>query len=252
MVPSLGDPPRWRCNVRSCRKECGIRVGTHFADSKIKFTEVIPFIYLWAYEKSSIKFCGIALTMSTPTVIDWSYFMREICQWRVEQSQEQIGGEGMTVEVDESLFSKRKNHAGRVLPQQWVFGGICRETAEVFIVKVPDRSAATLLPIIQQKIRPGTTVISDCWRAYNAIGDFGLNHRRVNHRYNFLDPLSGAHTQTIERSWRSAKARNERQYGTSREMLESYIAEFMWRSRLNGRDPFEAILEDMAAYFPPQ
>ena len=60
-----------------------------------------------------------------------------------------IGGPGTTVVVDESLFSRRKNHQGRALPQKWVFGRISRETRESFMYAVPDRSARTLLPIIQ-------------------------------------------------------------------------------------------------------
>ena len=51
-----------------------------------------------------------------------------------------------------------KTQQGRGLPQQWVFGGICRETPECFMYTVPNRSADTLLPIIRNSIRPGTTV----------------------------------------------------------------------------------------------
>ena len=40
---------------------------------------------------------------------------------------------------------------------------------ESFMYAVPDRSAATLLPIIQTSIRPGTTITSDLWRAYGGI-----------------------------------------------------------------------------------
>ncbi|XP_068227373.1 uncharacterized protein [Palaemon carinicauda] len=41
-----------------------------------------------------------------------------------------IGGENKTVEIDETYYSKRKYNRGRELPEQWVFGGICRETKE--------------------------------------------------------------------------------------------------------------------------
>ena len=70
---------------------------------------------------------------------------------------------------------------------------------------IPDRSAATLLPIIRQLILPGTTILSDQWAAHNGIAAMGYNHNTVNHPVNFIDPATGAHTQNIERSWKAAK-----------------------------------------------
>ena len=119
---------------------------------------------------------------------------------------------------------------------------------------VPDRTAATLLPIIQASIPPGTTIISDSWRAYGGIAalqGMGYAHQTVNHSLNFVDPQTGAHTQNVERSWRSAKRRNKRQCGTHRQMLDSYLCEWMWRQRHRDRDLFEHILGNIAQYWPP-
>ena len=46
---------------------------------------------------------------------------------------------------------------------------------------VPNRSAATLMQIIQHSILPGTTVMSDLWRAYGGINTMGFKHFTVNH-----------------------------------------------------------------------
>ena len=43
----------------------------------------------------------------------------------------------------------------RILPQQWVFGGVCRETGDRFLLEVPDRGTETLLQQIKLHIEPG-------------------------------------------------------------------------------------------------
>ena len=63
----------------------------------------------------------------------------------------------------------RQNHRGRAPANEyWVFGMVDTSVTQALGVvrAVPDRSAATLLPIIQQNIAPGTIVWSDEWAAY--------------------------------------------------------------------------------------
>ena len=66
-----------------------------------------------------------------------------------------MGGPGTIVEVDESVFYKTKYHVGRVREHTLVFGMVQRGTNHLMLVPVPDRSAATLMPIIEQYIAPG-------------------------------------------------------------------------------------------------
>ena len=77
---------------------------------------------------------------------------------------------------------------------------------------VPDRSAATLLPIIAQYIQPGSTVMSDLWTDYAGIGVMGFQYIAVNQTLNFIDPLTGPHTQNVENYRKNVKRSNRKQH----------------------------------------
>lgn len=65
---------------------------------------------------------------------------------------------------------------------------------------VSRRDAATLLPIINSHIAPGTTVWSDQWAAYNNVASLSNvnSHSTVNHFIQFVDTVTGVHTQNIK------------------------------------------------------
>ncbi|KAK9736370.1 ISXO2-like transposase domain [Popillia japonica] len=86
---------------------------------------------------------------------------------RLEKFQDRptkLGGPGI---------GSRKYHKGHRIEGQWVFGGFKRSTGRVFMVPVEQRGTDTLLPIIKQWIKPGTTIISDCWKAYDVLHQEG-------------------------------------------------------------------------------
>jgi transposase-like protein len=251
---SLNDrQDRWRCTRGGCKEDVPLRRGTWLEGSNMQFRTIVIFVYCWSKNLTSIAFCDHELDIRKQCVIDWNNYLREVCADSLLRNPVVIGGPGMHVEVDESLFSRRKNNVGLVLPQQWVFGGVCRETHEVFLVAVPDRTAQTLLDCIRRHVLPQTTILSDEWAAYRGIQGMGMNltHNTVNHTYNFIDPTTGAHTQTIESTWNQAKARNKRHFGTHRTMLDSYLCEFMFRRRNRGADFFDVILREIVTFWPP-
>ena len=107
---------------------------------------------------------------------------------------------------------------------------------------VPNRAAVTLLPILQQHLRSGTTVHSDQWAAYNRTQQLPsvATHNTVNHSLHFVDPATGVHTQNVESYWNRVKRKFKRMKGVHEDMLSSYHDEFMWRER-HGRTASTAL-----------
>ena len=54
----------------------------------------------------------------------------------------------------------------RYIEGQWVFGGIEEESRRSFMVAVEKRNEAALLPLIEKHFAKGTTIVSNCWKAY--------------------------------------------------------------------------------------
>ena len=150
------------------------------------------------------------LKWSSATVVDWKNFLRDVCIEELIANPEPLGGPGKIVEIDGSKFGKRKYNRGKLLTGQWVFGISERESNKVVMFTVPDRSTATLLPIIQQFVLPGTRILSDEWAAYFILQTQGYDHGTVNHSEYFVDPITQVHTNTVEGSWGVVKKRMRR------------------------------------------
>ncbi|KFD61384.1 hypothetical protein M514_11742 [Trichuris suis] len=226
-----------------------VNLNTSFTGSNTDFRKVIMFIYLWSNDFEASKFCSKEFGTNVAPSVGANNSSADLIEldkkcavaWRKRLPDVAadhpcvIGGPGHIVEVDETLFSKKKSHRGREYPRQWVFGGVCRETGESFLVPVADRSSRTLIPLIRHYIRPGTKVISDCWRGNRRLSREDYTQLRVNHSINFLHPDDPeVHTQSVESLWAQVKRRNKARCGTRRSERESYFCEFMWRRRKTG------------------
>lgn len=122
----------------------------------------------------------------------------------------------------------------RPIREQWVFGAYDVDQKLGWIQLVDNRDANTLLPIISSWCLPGSIVVSDGWAAYNRISELGFEHRVVIHENNFVDPITGVHTNNVEAYWQRCKRKFKKIYGTSRALLPSHIDEFLWMER-NGK-----------------
>ena len=215
------------------RNQVAIRKSTWFENGHLSVRKTLILIYCFIFKfdyetaqrESSISELEldsdlelestnlyIKLQTSTETISDYYNYCREICTSAVRR-KEAKGGQELTVEIDGAKFGKRKYNRGRVVEGKWVLGGICRETKEVFLEVVERRDKHTLLPIILEKVAQGSTVITDCWKAYDDL-KHSFTHLTVNHSLNFVDPNTGAYTQNIENLWWQIK----------RQLLSTHIA----------------------------
>ena len=80
-------------------------------DTKLPLETVVEFVYLWSqgFTHSEVMH---ELKLSKKTVTEWFMFFRESCIFAIMEKSEQIGGNGVEVEIDESKFGKRKYHHG--------------------------------------------------------------------------------------------------------------------------------------------
>ena len=132
------------------------------------------------------------------TIVDWMNFIRDICAMYIINHPVQLGSQGRVVEIDESKFMHRKYNRGAWREGHWVLGMVECDTNNCILIPVENRTAATLLPIIQAHVQPGTRIITDGWQAYNNL----QNHNVVNHTLHFVDPQDPTiHTNTVEGNW---------------------------------------------------
>ena len=175
-----------------------------------------------------------------------------------------LGGFGKVVEMDESFFAGApKFNRGRRLgtswedDEKWVFGLVQRDSLNCVLKQVPsNRSRKTLLPIINKHCLEGTIFHSDGWKAYGKLADqLDLEdclHFPVNHSSNYVDPDTGAHTQTIEGLWSHVKDFLPVR-GMKPHDLHSYLGWFMWdrNCREMRRDIFIHFMKCAGEQRPP-
>lgn len=103
------------------------------------------------------------------------------------------------------------------------------------MVPVPNRTKEELLMIIEKWISPGTIIISDCWKAYDCLGDKEFFHFKINHSIEFVDYSERSilmHTQGIERAWRDLTSYIPK-YGVKAINYNGHLSMFLFKRMVN-------------------
>ena len=138
----------------------------------------------------------------------------------------------------------------------WFSGYFQNPRPRVYGNRVPQRDAATLLPLINAHVAPDTIVHSDEWAAYSLIefkGSPMFPHMMLLTIWlTLLNHATGVHTQNVESYWNRVKTKLKRMKGCHGHQLPRYLDEFIWRERY-GTSTFLAlqnIMRDIAVHYP--
>ena len=228
-----GDGERWRCPT--CGTCKSIRHGSFFSGQRLPLQILMSVLYMFAYRVSPTTALAMLQTgadageqtICRTSVLAWYNLYRDLMSKDMVRNQLKLGGPGKHVEVDESLWSrKRKYNRGRVSPEKpWIFGAVERENGKVVLFTLANRTKEKLIHKISTVVLPQTSIFTDDWASYRTLNTKGYQHATVNHSENFVDPATGAHTQTIEGFWGHAKLTMKLMHGTSDNMLPAYLDE---------------------------
>ncbi|KAG0428492.1 hypothetical protein DMUE_5817 [Dictyocoela muelleri] len=222
----------WRCK-KPCYKRRSIYDSSFFQECRIDLLKFIQLVYLFFYKDIGPSEAIKELRISLTTYYYYKKKFEYVIYMDYLLNKPKIGGEGIEVQVDESLFNKRKYHKGRKKKQIWVFGGVESVSKKCFFRIVEARDKPTLQILIDINVKKGSEVVSDMWRAYIGLEEKGFLHFTVNHSKEWINKKTGKHTQKIENLWMIAKKKIHKDYGINANRLQMHLDKFAWEISLN-------------------
>lgn len=196
----------WYC--KECKKQFTAKVGTIFEDSPIGLDKWLPAIWLLSGDRNGISSCELARALKVRQPTAW-FILHRIRTMMSPENPEPLEG---VVEADETFvggqlkFAKRIQREIREGKLAWsrdlnktrVLGAVERGgKARAWVI--PNLKKHTMLPKLQQAIRPDATLHTDGSGVLYLIGKEFANHDWVNHSLEYV--RGNVHTNNIECFW---------------------------------------------------
>jgi hypothetical protein len=218
-----------------CKREFTLTVGTIFERSHIKLHIWFQAAHLMASSKKGISAHQLHRTLKVTYKTAWFMEHRLREAMRELNPTEPLGGDGKTVEIDETYVGGKERNKHRNKRVKDANGGIGKEAVFSLVERggsvrshhVASVSAKNLGPILNEQLHADSSVMSDDGGA--RVGRMFAKHQTVNHSIG--EYVRGdVHTNTIEGYFSILKRGIIGTYHhVSPQHLKRYLAEFDFR-----------------------
>lgn len=223
-------PMPYRC--KDCKKHFSVRTKTILSESAIPLHKWLLAIYLMTSARKGISSMQLAKELGVTQKTAWflEHRIREAYGFdnsplgdKVEIDEVYIGGK------EKNKHRNKRIKFGRGGAGKQAVLGILERNGRVRAFKIKETNRQTLQAVIEQNVRVGSEVYTDCHSGYEGIYKKGYTHEVVRHGVG--EYVRGqAHTNGIESFWALLKRGH---YGTFHHMsvkhLHRYVNEFSTR-----------------------
>lgn len=212
---------------KDCRCRFTVRQGTMFEGSNLPLKKWFYAIYLFLSHKKGISSCQLAKDIQVTQKTAW--FMLHRIRHNVRDDDAHF--DDMT-QMDETYMGGKTRHhgkgtQGRSLKDKTPIFGMVSDGL-VYAQVVPNVQRKTLFPIIEEKVRKGSTVITDDLNVYDTLYE-NYEHKTVPHGRHIY-AVDCYHTNSIEGFWSHIKRGIKGIYHlASPKHLQKYCKEFVFR-----------------------
>ena len=229
-------PGLYMCNA--CRSQFTVTVGTLYERSKIPLNKWLAATHLMVASKKGVSALQIGRMLGLSKKTAW-FLCHRIRESLRDTNPDMLGGEGMTVEADETYVGGKEKNKHRSKRRADHIGGVGKEMVFSLVErggKVRSRhmeniSAKNLRPVLEEQLVDASTthLMTDGEGQYRIVGPMFKSHQVVNHGIG--EYVRGdAHTNTIEGYFSILKRGIIGTYHhISGEHLKRYLAEFDFR-----------------------
>ena len=219
-------------NRRSYACGCGFQTypteGTIFHKSSTPLTLWFHAIFLMSQSKNGVA----AKELERHLGVTYK------CAWRIakqirklmSQDTDPLGGDDV-VEADETYVGgvRRGGKRGRGAAGKTPVFGMVERKGKVKTKTVPNCKQITLMPLLQDMVKPGSIITTDESNSYNRVKALGHLHETVNHGRGEFG-RGDVHTNTIEGFWSQFKRSVHGTFhAVSPKYLQTYLDEFSFR-----------------------